>query len=178
MCCNEPEVVSINMDDLWRLAERFHSKPMRMAKIYCKRHPTDKTAWALKKVKPCQFYDPERKGCKIYNYRPDICRAYPFISQYFEPGSIKIYPGCQGCKDIIEEFNLNVVEESGDEKGNLVLNANEEGPAVLARRHADRLGGLTPNAGKYTVRALRNTNGPKTSKGAPSRSRPSGTDGL
>ena len=168
MCCNEPEIVSINMDDLWRLAERFHSKPMRMAKIYCKRHPTNKTAWALKKVKPCQFYDPERKGCKIYNYRPDICRAYPFISQFYEPGSIKIYPGCQGCKEIIEEFNLKVVEEDNDEKGNLVLNSDEEGPGVLDGRQAHRQRGFAPLGHEYNVRPIRNTERTKTSKGSAS----------
>jgi len=160
------------MDDLWRLAERFHSKPMRMAKIYCKRHPTDKTAWALKKVKPCQFYDAERKGCRIYNYRPDICRAYPFISQFYEPGNIKIYPGCQGCKDIIEEFNLKVVEGEGDDKAYTLPNTDEEGPALLDGRQTHRLGRPSSIGRNYNVRPLRNTERTKASKGSASRRGP------
>lgn len=32
-------------------------------------------AWVLKQ--PCPFYDPDRKGCRIYEIRPSTCRKYP-----------------------------------------------------------------------------------------------------
>jgi Fe-S-cluster containining protein len=178
MCCNEPEVISITMLDLWHLAERFHSKPMRMAKKYCKRHPTVKTAWAFKKVKPCAFYDAERRGCRIYNNRPEICRAYPFISQLWDEGQIKIYPGCKGCQEMIEEFNLKVVDVIPDEKGGVLPHFDEERPAVLPRGYPAGYRESENDARQYNVRALRNTGRNKASKGSSGRGGPSGVDGL
>jgi len=61
-----------------------------------------------KKNKDCIFFD---KGCKIYQYRPLICRIYPYWFFLGEKRHIISHDGCSGCKILKHDKGLAVLKK-------------------------------------------------------------------
>jgi len=56
-------------------------------------------------VSPCPFYD-DRTNCTIHDYRPQVCRQYPFNRSY--EGHITANPNCPGGKLVGEKYGVKV----------------------------------------------------------------------
>ena len=50
----------------------------------------------FKHIKPCKFFDPSSKGCKIYAARPWSCRIFPFLGIYDSEDKVKMNESCPG----------------------------------------------------------------------------------
>lgn len=48
----------------------------------------------------CYFYDPDTRSCKVYPYRPEGCRVYPFI--YVEGVGVTVDPECSAAHTVEE----------------------------------------------------------------------------
>jgi Fe-S-cluster containining protein len=78
-CCSYDRV-EVTKSDLLRIAKHFRISYREAEKRYTKfaygdrvlRHQKDHI---FKRV--CQFLDTEKRGCTIYEARPDVCREYP-----------------------------------------------------------------------------------------------------
>jgi len=75
-CCTGPEVVDIYPEDINRLTRKFHTNMESVLSRFCAEHPLGGKRFTLKNLKPCQFY---RNGCRIYHYRPIVCRMAPYL---------------------------------------------------------------------------------------------------
>ena len=68
----------------------------------------------------CRMYDPTSKECKIYNNRPQVCRAYPLMHD--GNGFLLRDNECPGLnkgemtKDALAEIRKAAVEENKDER--------------------------------------------------------------
>jgi len=72
LCCYTPGAgLILEREDFDRIASKIGRKRLKSLSRY------DKTinAWILKQ--PCPFYDQDKRGCKIYEIRPQTCRKYP-----------------------------------------------------------------------------------------------------
>jgi len=71
-CCYTPGAgLYLDKEDFERIAGRVGKKKL---KALC-RHEKALQAWVLRQ--PCPFYDKDRKGCSIYEIRPQTCTKYP-----------------------------------------------------------------------------------------------------
>lgn len=76
-CCVRPEIIDVNVRDVWRLAKRFHVRFNRALDEYVVPHRLDARRMMFKYATPCTFYD---NGCRIYKDRPIVCRMAPFLA--------------------------------------------------------------------------------------------------
>lgn len=107
-CCTTCTPIEVSDRDVERLAEFYKKKPMVIVKRHCKRNPENPKALALKKDRPCKFYDLEKKRCKIYEARLDCCRSFPFLSH--EPmwsNRYKVPEYCKGAMKIYQKMLEN-----------------------------------------------------------------------
>ncbi len=76
---------------------------------YTMPHPTEPDLRAFKKTAPCRFYDETKKGCKIYQARPMVCRCSPFLS----PGQIglhgiEFYEDCPASEESVRRIEKDL----------------------------------------------------------------------
>ncbi len=72
-------------------------------------HPAEPDLRAFKIAEPCRFYDKEKKGCKIYQARPMVCRCSPFLS----PGQIglqgiEVYEDCPASEESMKRIEKDL----------------------------------------------------------------------
>lgn len=76
VCCREFAIIDLNVKDLNRLSRHFHENLAATMVRVCAEHPVDQGRFILSESRPCKFY---KKGCRIYNVRPIVCRFYPYL---------------------------------------------------------------------------------------------------
>ena len=77
-CCNKDGflVTSVEITRLSALAGLSKSEFKR---LYIKTKKID-NKWCFSCRQPCLFYNVET-GCEIYDYRPEVCRLFPFVDK-------------------------------------------------------------------------------------------------
>ena len=75
-CCTEFEIIDLSVEDMNRLSRHFHQDLAATMVKFCAEHPVDQGRFILNESRPCKFY---KKGCRIYNDRPLVCRFYPYL---------------------------------------------------------------------------------------------------
>ena len=125
VCCQTADPIDLYPKDIRRLASYFNISLEEAVLEYTIPHPNEPDLRAFKVTAPCRFYDDARRGCKIYQARPMVCRCSPFLS----PGQIglqgvEIYEDCPA-----SEKSLKRIEKDLD----LLLN-----PDVKARKSLEK----------------------------------------
>jgi Fe-S-cluster containining protein len=125
VCCQVADPIDLYPKDIRRLASYFNISLEEAVLEYTIPHPNEPDLRAFKATAPCRFYDNARRGCKIYQARPMVCRCSPFLS----PGQIglqgvEIYEDCPA-----SEESLKRIEKDLD----LLLN-----PDVKARKRLEK----------------------------------------
>jgi len=66
----------------------------------------------IKEKKYCFYYDIENKKCKIYPYRPAVCKYFPLKASQKPNKMPEIATKCHSIKQFVEkEFNINFNEK-------------------------------------------------------------------
>jgi Fe-S-cluster containining protein len=95
-CCNTGDPIRLRPDDAALLAKHFKIPLSKAIKKYTIPDPDRPAALNFKHIRPCKFYDPEAKGCKIYAARPWSCRIFPFLGIYGSEDRVKVNESCPG----------------------------------------------------------------------------------
>ncbi|RQW78562.1 MAG: YkgJ family cysteine cluster protein, partial [Methanothrix sp.] len=69
----------------------------------------------FKHIKPCKFYDPAAKGCKLYSARPWSCRIFPFLGIYGSEDRVKVNESCPGSVETMKALTA-AMEEARNER--------------------------------------------------------------
>lgn len=69
---------SITKKDIDRISKKLKMKPDKFKKQYVT-EITDDPGNKYKFKFPCPFYNSEKSNCDIYDFCPEICKAYPFV---------------------------------------------------------------------------------------------------
>jgi len=77
-CCMVCDPAILGGNDIDNIAKCLKIPRNKVIKKYVKVLPNGQAS--LKHVAPCKFYDFGKKQCKIYKYRPHVCRYYPFLA--------------------------------------------------------------------------------------------------
>lgn len=88
-CCSYPRIV-VSKKDINRLAKYFGITPEHAKKSFTREyeftegHPDDHIKEQILRHRTddiynstCQFLDPEKRRCSIYEARPNVCREFP-----------------------------------------------------------------------------------------------------
>jgi Fe-S-cluster containining protein len=102
-CCRTLDVY-LEPDDLNRLERAFHIS-IDEIRTRCVDDDvlSDSGAVGKLKGKPCKFLDDKR--CGIYEYRPQACRDYPFLTPDFRWSMEQLIPGAAVCPIIYHTLN-------------------------------------------------------------------------
>lgn len=76
VCCEQFQIIDLSVKDLNRLSRHFHENLAATMVRVCAEHPVDKGRFIFRESRPCKFY---KKGCRIYDARPVVCRFYPYL---------------------------------------------------------------------------------------------------
>jgi len=76
-CCSKSKIIDLFPEDLNRLTRKFHTGLGSVVKSFCEPHIAGGRRFMMKGVSPCRFFD---NKCKIYCYRPIVCRMTPFLA--------------------------------------------------------------------------------------------------
>jgi len=112
-CIGEPGYVWVNEDEITAMARRLGLPRERFAVTFVRNVGEKKSLVELPNG-DCIFYDPELRGCKYYDVRPNQCQTWPFWDQNTDrPNSwkktAKFCPGCnQGELHSAEEITENI----------------------------------------------------------------------
>jgi len=80
-CCKISSPISLEPQDVERLSDHLGLSIKDALRKYAVFVEKDgQQTWAMKKDKPCQFYNKKTHLCKIHAARPMICRTFPFLS--------------------------------------------------------------------------------------------------
>lgn len=109
ICCQVADPIDIYPKDIRRLASYLSISIDEAIEEYTIPHPTEADLLAFKKTAPCRFYDEGKKGCKIYQARPMVCRCSPFLS----PGQIglqglEVYEDCAASEESMKRIEKDL----------------------------------------------------------------------
>ena len=108
-CCQVADPIDIYPKDIRRLASYLSISIEEVIEEYTMPHPTEPDLRAFKRTAPCRFYDEGKKGCKIYQARPMVCRCSPFLS----PGQIglhgvEVYEDCPASEESMKRIEKDL----------------------------------------------------------------------
>jgi Fe-S-cluster containining protein len=95
-CCTTGDPIRLRPEDAALLAKHLKIPLSKAIKKYTIPDPDKPGSLDFKHIRPCKFYDPEAKGCKIYAARPWSCRIFPFLGIYGSEDSVKVNESCPG----------------------------------------------------------------------------------
>lgn len=101
-CIGESGYIWINIEEIKALAKHLDMDVNEFANAYLRKV---NYKYSLKEIEyqknkfACIFFDFEKKGCSIYNYRPNQCRTFPFWD-YFKKNLNEVYKECIGVEKI------------------------------------------------------------------------------
>jgi len=115
-CCRVADPIDIYPKDIRRLASFFNISEEEMIEEYTIPHHSETDLRAFKATVPCRFYDEAKKGCKIYQARPMVCRCSPFLSpSQIGLQGVEIYEDCPASEENYTKIKRDL---------NILLNPN------------------------------------------------------
>ncbi len=113
-CCTTGDPIRLRPEDAALLAKHLKIPLSKAIKKYTIPDPDKPGALDFKHIRPCKFYDPEAKGCKIYAARPWSCRIFPFLGIYGSEDRVKVNESCPGSVQTMKTLTAALEEVSTD----------------------------------------------------------------
>ena len=95
-CCTTGSPIRLRSEDVEMIARHQRIPLTKAIKKYAVPDPDRPGVLDFKHDRPCKFYDPTIKGCKIYEARPWSCRIFPFLGIYGSEDKVKVHESCPG----------------------------------------------------------------------------------
>jgi len=114
-CCTIGDPIRLRPEDAAALA-RHQKIPLNKAlKKYTIPDPDKPGVLDFKHIKPCKFYDPAARGCKLYSARPWSCRIFPFLGIYGSEDRVKVNESCPGSVETMKALTAAMEEARRDQ---------------------------------------------------------------
>lgn len=82
-CTGDPGAVWVNDEEIATLAEHLELSPKDFERRYVRRLARGRSLFERFNG-DCVFFDPESRGCQVYEARPVQCRTWPFWDENLE----------------------------------------------------------------------------------------------
>lgn len=129
-CCQISDPVKVTRSEIERIAGFLNIPPKTMRRKHIRKE-ADHT-YSLKNLSPCEFYNPDKEGCKIYPVRPNVCQGYPFLSgDKARHGEIDIEFDVD-CRGGVEAYKkcVDELDSLSENKTLIELNKKLESPSL------------------------------------------------
>lgn len=113
-CCTTGDPIRLRLEDAKRLAKHQKIPLNKAIKKYTIPDPDKPGVLDFKHVRPCKFYDPAIKGCRVYPVRPWSCRIFPFLGVYGSEDSVLVHESCPGSVETMRVLTAAVEEVRSD----------------------------------------------------------------
>ena len=113
-CCTTGDPIRLRQEDMAMLAKHLKIPLNKALKKYTIPDPEKPGVLDFKHIKPCKFFDPSSKGCKIYGARPRSCRIFPFLGIYGSEDKVKVNESCPGSVETMKVLTLSLEEVRRD----------------------------------------------------------------
>jgi Fe-S-cluster containining protein len=112
ICCTTGDPIKLKEEDLVKLARHLKTPLQKASKKYTVslKDASGGEVLAFKNVRPCKFYDPVLRGCKIYPVRPWSCRIFPFLGIYGSADRVVVHSSCPGAVEAAKRLAALVEE--------------------------------------------------------------------
>ena len=135
-CCTTGDPIRLRPEDAVSLA-RHQKIPLNKAlKKYTIPDPDKPGVLDFKHIKPCKFYDPVARGCKLYSARPWSCRIFPFLGIYGSEDYVKVNESCPGSVETMKALTAALEEARHDQLAPCAYCYEEVRAAKVALRSA------------------------------------------
>ena len=114
ICCTTGDPIRLRPDDMAILAKHLKIPLNKALKKYTIPDPDKPGVLDFKHIKPCKFFDPSSKGCKIYAARPWSCRIFPFLGIYGSEDKVKVNESCPGSLETMKVLTLALEDARRD----------------------------------------------------------------
>lgn len=114
-CCTTGDPIRLRQEDAALLAKHLKIPLNKALKKYTIPDPDKPGVLDFKHIKPCKFYDPAAKGCKLYSARPWSCRIFPFLGIYGSEDRVKVNESCPGSVETMKALTA-AMEEARNER--------------------------------------------------------------
>jgi uncharacterized protein len=113
-CCTTGDPIRLRPEDAALLAKHLKIPLNKALKKYTISDPDKPGTLDFKHIKPCKFYDPVARGCKIYSARPWSCRIFPFLGIYGSEDQVKVNESCPGSVETMKALTAALDETHAD----------------------------------------------------------------
>jgi uncharacterized protein len=113
-CCTTGDPIRLRTEDMTLLAKHLKIPLNKALKKYATSDPDKPGVLNFKHIKPCKFFDPSSKGCKIYGARPWSCRIFPFLGIYGSEDKVKVNESCPGSLETMKVLTSALEEVRRD----------------------------------------------------------------
>lgn len=108
-CCRGGGYAIVRDQDISQIANGIGSSPKEVREAFTDPDPENRQGIRmLKNIGPdnlCSFYDPNNKSCKIYDFRPVVCRTHPMMN--ILPGhELMLHPNCPGTANLVNTLRM------------------------------------------------------------------------
>jgi len=114
-CCTTGDPIRLRPEDAALLARQLKIPLNKALKKYTIPDPDKPGVLDFKHIKPCKFYDPAAKGCKLYLVRPWSCRIFPFLGIYGSEDRVKVNESCPGSVETMNTLTAALEEVRADQ---------------------------------------------------------------
>lgn len=112
-CCTTGDPIKLRQEDLVQIARHLKipvNRASRKLTVSLSGSEQNKPVLGFKKVRPCKFFDPVARGCKIYSVRPWSCRIFPFLGIYGSEDQVLVHKSCPGSVEAMEVLTAALEE--------------------------------------------------------------------
>jgi len=113
-CCTTGDPIRLRQEDMATLAKHLKIPLNKALKKYTIPDPDKPGVLDFKHIKPCKFFDPSSKCCKIYGARPRSCRIFPFLGIYGSEDKVKVNESCPGSVETMKVLTMSLEEVRRD----------------------------------------------------------------
>jgi len=106
-CCTQSSPIFIHRDEINLL---LIFKPSLNEEIIQNKEYTQH--YMFKEDLPCKFHDPEINRCKIYNFRPQVCRTYPLVLIGQDRYTLDLLHKCDYSTQLVLEKSIILFDEA------------------------------------------------------------------
>jgi Fe-S-cluster containining protein len=138
-CCTTGDPIRLRQEDMAMLAKHLKIPLNKALKKYTIPDPDKPGVLDFKHIKPCKFFDPSSKGCKIYRARPRSCRIFPFLGIYGSEDKVKVNESCPGSVETMKVLTLSLEEVRRDYRTTSIVDFDEVKRAKEMLRDALKL---------------------------------------
>lgn len=114
-CCTTGDPIRLRPEDAALLARHLKIPLNKALKKYTVPDPDKPGVLDFKHIKPCKFYDPAARGCKLYLARPWSCRIFPFLGIYGSEDRVKVNESCPGSVETMKTLTAALEEARADQ---------------------------------------------------------------